>query len=439
MKESKYNYFANDNDKVICMNGMSGNVFSISKEAYIEMKKILNAPNDSCHDKEIINHLYALKFLIDDETNEMQELKERYKRTINHPLFRLIINPTQECNFRCWYCYESHNNGHMSVDTINRIMKFVERTMQREDIQTFHLSWFGGEPLLYYKDIMYPIAKFAHEKAKEYGKSFVHTMTSNGYFLTDKVIEKCVETELSSIQVTLDGNRELHNKTRNHNGQPSFDRIINNAINFCRSSKQNKIILRVNYTDEVIKNDLKEVFERIPTEIRPQMEISFHRVWQTIGIQKSTSNVINNTQYVEKLGFALSHNTSYALYNGKVCYADSRNYANINFDGNVYRCTANDYVKKDRLGYLDEEGNIIWEKQELLKKAEELTNFDNSQCSKCKNLAICGGLCFNRKMTMLTTGKYSCVKAKLDTGVEAFVKEYYYNRLKKRQAHSTGL
>ena len=434
MKESKYNYFAKDNNQVICLNGISGHVFSVSDEAYQEINKILATPNDPNHDMDIVKSLYELKFLIDEDTDELYILRNRNREAIKNNSYHLIVNPTLECNFRCWYCYEDHNIGHMEQSTIESIKKFISQTLERDDITTFHLGWFGGEPLLYFYEIMYPIAHFAQQKALELGKTFEHSMTSNGYRLTKDVIEKCTETNLSRIQVTLDGNRELHNKTRNQNGNPSFDIILNNITNYCKKHKDNKITLRVNYTNEVIKVGMKDAFESIPSEVRSQMEISFHRVWQTVGVEHSKNDVANNLKYIENMNFAISRNTPFARYKGMVCYADSENYANINYDGSVYRCTADDYKKEYRLGYLNEKGNIIWEKEELMKKVNEMSTFDNPICIKCKNLAICGGLCYKRKVNFIQTNKHSCAKSQLDTGVNDFVKEYYQTRIKKRQA-----
>lgn len=434
MKESGYNYFVQDKDKVICMNGISGNVFAATNDVYNAIKDILHSPNKLSNDPEIVDYLYKLHFLIDDNMNEIEILKKRYNDALKSKSYHLIINPTLECNFRCWYCYESHNKGHMDIKTIERVKKFIDKTMRREDITHFHLSWFGGEPLLYFDEVMYPIAIYAQQKAIEYEKTFEHSMTSNGFRLTQEVIKKCVETELSSIQVTLDGNREHHNKTRNHNGTPSYDIILNNIINYCKVSKSNKIILRINYTNEVIKNDMQAVFTSIPEIIRPQIEVSFHRVWQTIGIEKSTIDVQNKIEALQTMKFATVQNAIYARYKGYVCYADSLNYININFDGSIYKCTANDYKKENRLGYVDKEGNLVLEKQQLLEQINNMANFENPLCLKCKRLAICGGFCFNRKMKFITKNEYKCLKSKMDADLDSFVRRYYNKRIENRQS-----
>lgn len=59
----------------------------------------------------------------------------------------------------------------------------------------------------------------------------------------------------------------------------------------------------------------------------------------------------------------MSVNTNYNKFGGISCYADRINYANINYDGNVYKCTAQDYTSETALGFLDENGQIRWDKE----------------------------------------------------------------------------
>ena len=165
----------------------------------------------------------------------------------------------------------------------------------------------------------------------------------------------CKETSLNSVQITLDGDRELHNRTRNEHGKPSYDKILNNIINFCQYSPENTVILRINYTAEVINAGLKDVFAAIPVEIRPQIKVLFQRVWQTVGVEQSPEALREHTDYVQKIGFPLASSTAYNLFQGRLCYADAMNYANINFDGNVFRCTAYEYCSGNRMGYLNDE------------------------------------------------------------------------------------
>lgn len=235
------------------------------------------------------------------------------------------------------------------------------------------------------------------------------------------------------MQITIDGNQETHNIIRNQNGKPSFDRIISNIIDFCSYSDKNKVLLRINYTNESLKFNYGELLNIIPINVRDQITIDFQRVWQTYDNETDTeSNRIvlqQNKKQIIQEKFKLSKDLLFTLHKGCVCYADRVNYANINYDGNVYKCTAKDYQKDNSLGVIDESGDIIW-KDENMTKVDNLPFFDNPKCLECHYLAICGGPCLSRKQNM-QKGYCFCDIDKFDLSVEQFVNEYYDSTIAK--------
>ena len=46
-------------------------------------------------------------------------------QALNTERCKLILFPTEKCNFRCLYCYEDHVGEKMSSDTISSIKKFL--------------------------------------------------------------------------------------------------------------------------------------------------------------------------------------------------------------------------------------------------------------------------------------------------------------------------
>lgn len=65
---------------------------------------------------------------------------------------------------------------------------------------------------------------------EKHGAQFSNSMTTNGFLLTEDIIQKCMEIRLNELQVTLDGDKEAHNKIRNQKGELSFDKILQNCI-----------------------------------------------------------------------------------------------------------------------------------------------------------------------------------------------------------------
>ena len=60
-------------------------------------------------DEPIISTYTKHGFIVPKELDETSGIFEQYRQTSdNNSDFILTINPTLECNFRCWYCYETH-------------------------------------------------------------------------------------------------------------------------------------------------------------------------------------------------------------------------------------------------------------------------------------------------------------------------------------------
>ena len=410
MIESKYNYYTQDGDKMICLNGISKMVFSVPIDTFNFIKEILADEDKQAQEPAITERLVEMHFLVNDNKQEIDTLLENKRKDANSSIYQLILNPTQDCIFRCWYCYETHRESKMSDTTIDNIKKLVIKVLDREDID----------------DIVYPLSIFIKKEAEKRNKSFSCNMTTNGFLLTTEVVRKCSLINLNLLQITLDGDENNHNKTRNKNGEPSFEKIVDNCIDFCSYLSDNRLALRINYTDKIIQTDFAKVLEVIPENIRPQIDVMFKRVWQTYDkkVQKTPLGLLSNVEKLKKMNFGYNYETDFSFIGGCLCYADRNNYVNLNFDGKAYRCTAEDYNSCNALGYLNDDGDIIWE-NETVKSFCSKPYIEDTKCMECNLLPICGGPCFKRKYQYITNKTDFCMVDKLDTDLDHFVREYY--------------
>ena len=159
--------------------------------------------------------------------------------------YRIFINPTLECNFHCWYCYKSHPKGYMTEVTMKKIKNHLRLKIEVDKITSLNLSWFDGEPLLYFYEVVYPLSIFAKELCKKNNIPFVSTITTNGYCIDKTMLEKIDEIDLRSFQITLDGHCDRHNKIRNVNGIPSYDKILENINLLCKNIENISVTLRI--------------------------------------------------------------------------------------------------------------------------------------------------------------------------------------------------
>ena len=154
MVESDYNYYTPYEGNIICMNGVTGTVFTVTKNEYDLMKKIMQNADLQGIYSELTHKLIKTRFLTTNMDDEKEYLKALNKQVNNDGTWHLTLNPTQNCNFRCWYCYEKHPKGYMQPETVKRIKCLATHIFEKGDTKHFVLSWFGGEPLLYFEKII---------------------------------------------------------------------------------------------------------------------------------------------------------------------------------------------------------------------------------------------------------------------------------------------
>jgi len=119
-------------------------------------------------------------------------------------LTSLIIEPTNTCNLRCTFCFVTEgmtrDGGFMDFDLFKKI---IDDCPDLEHL-CMH-NW--GEPLLH-KDIFKMI-----EYAKNRGVNYV-VMNTNGTLLSDKMIDRIVDSKLDIIRFSIDGSAETFKRVR---------------------------------------------------------------------------------------------------------------------------------------------------------------------------------------------------------------------------------
>ena len=63
----------------------------------------------------------------------------------------------------------------------------------------------------------------------------------------------------------------------------------------------------------------------------------------------------------------------------------------INYNGDLYKCTAIDFANTERDGYIAEDGSLIWENDSLEKRLA--SKLKNKPCLACRILPLCHGGC----------------------------------------------
>ncbi|WP_045520292.1 radical SAM protein [Neobacillus niacini] len=297
----------------------------------------------------------------------------------------LIIFPTEKCNFRCTYCYEDYTIGRMSDDTIGGIKAFLDK--RAPELNELYLSWFGGEPLVA-KDIVRDISAYASALAKANPDlRYVSTMTTNAYYLTPSTLTELTAVGVLRYQITLDGPREMHNRTRlRADGKGTFDRIWENLLAIRDSKEPVSITLRVHHDAENF-TQLDPLIEDIRREFIHDTRFSvFFKSLEKLG-GPNDANIKTMSSKEKKVALKM---LKHKLYGDdfvepeeelSVCYASQPNSLIIRADGKIGKCTVALNDQRNHIGSLRSDGTLELNSKRLTPWIKGLATLDPATLS----------------------------------------------------------
>ncbi len=399
MKESYYNYYLPHNKVVLFYNSF--------RDAYLALNKTLfeDVTFDNRINLEILKEKYPKVldslcqngFIVDDNLEE-QILYENlyYRRRFDKKCYDITINPTLDCNLKCWYCYESHKKTSILSDELsNNIITHIKNKCETEPFEFLKLNFFGGEPILkpqVVKDLILRIKNLSVEYEFEVHIHF----TTNGTIIPKSLLDVLKDCRVS-FQITIDGNKSSHNSVRvrkmSGNEKGTYNIILNNIRRICDGLENSMVNVRINFSNETLKN-IESLIDDLDFCDRKKVSISLHKVWQVDNESINKARLFEFIRYANSKQFIV-HYMMLNNYGGSACYADNYNQVVINYDGKIFKCTARDFNDENCEGVLTKEGLINWNTDRLLYRMN-IRIAEN--CKKCKLLPSCPGICSQKKM-----------------------------------------
>lgn len=429
MRKSQYNIYVINDKSVILFNTFTDSMLLVSKSYYKSFQELRFVQGKlSSVDMETFSSLIENGFIIDDERDEFKELSLIHrKRIFENDSYSLTILPTLDCNLRCWYCFENHRVGTRMDEVVqDKICNLAKRVLSDEHVKCLKLELFGGEPLLHFEKDVYPMLKILQKLVYEKGKELLLLIVTNGVCLTKDVVGLLSEFDKVNIQISIDGNREKHNKVKflSNTKEGTFDVVLNN-IKYAAYALDNLFVnLRLNYDDHTLSN-VSYLISEIQDIDRKKLEIHLERVWQTKAM-KSSNNVLKELlNCFMKNGF----NVSYANFNRRnfSCRTDKLAQSVISYDGKVYKCTGRDFDEKMEEGVLMENGEIRWDDVKLARRLG-MESFANDKCGACKLLPLCWGPCSQHCMEQDRDDiEQKCYLDKLELSFDDFIRYKFNN------------
>lgn len=106
---------------------------------------------------------------------------------------------TEKCNLACTYCYMDNKKSFMNFETVDKFFDSIGDFMKLYNEDSYHISFFGGEPSLNWPVIEYSLPKFQADP-----RCHSVVMISNGLELNEERVEWMIQNKLP-ISLSFDG------------------------------------------------------------------------------------------------------------------------------------------------------------------------------------------------------------------------------------------
>lgn len=324
---------------------------------------------------------------------------------------------TYDCNFRCPYCYESTISEHgrqwtkktFTKEMVDRAYEAMTEIEPDEQKRIKSITLYGGEPLLAKNR---EIVEYIVQKGLERGYKF--EAISNGYEI-DHYLDLLDSEKIYSIQISVDGPKEIHDRRRYHyqNGG-TFDKIFQNIGLALKKGIQISLRANIDATNYQFIESLYDQFENVGYTDNPKFAFSAALVIGDENIRPE-SQVISNPEHPATLLSKADFNAKMQqtkvpgqhqeMWIYKKLYTAIKHKARIDFSpvycgvqvgayildpfGDIYNCWETVGKKRHILGHYTE--GISWEKE--TENWHQRNIATTPRCSVCKYAFLCGGGC----------------------------------------------
>jgi len=398
-----------------------------------QIYQTINAGDFEILSKEDLEKLVQHKAIVEVEENELASIIGENKDVIEdvNTLYE-VIQISGNCQLGCDYCGQHHTKNFLDEKIYAGLISRIRSKATLKKYKTLYIGWFGGEPLMGYKQIR-ELTALLKELATEFGMTYGAKIVTNGMSLKENVFLELVnELGIRHIEVTLDGIAPFHDTRRiTKQCASTFDIIFKNLLTIFNREDFKKFNCRITLRCNVDERNVEGVSPLIKllAENNLQNKIDY---FYPIGVYSWSKNdahkkSLTKEEFAEReigwflemieLGFTVS------LLPGRiksVCMAVSK--ASDVYDpyGNIFTCTevtltpvyeATDY----KVGNLNFPVNTYSDRRTHSNWNDEILD-GKFPCSTCKMLPVCGGACpksWHEDMRACPPSKFN-IKRKLE-------------------------
>lgn len=435
LKKSKYAFFIKKDDgNYIAYSSLTGAVIIFSDEEYINRLKVIISKDkiDDDINDDIIQLLKSKSMYINEKTDEYSLVRTMYEENIirSTNALEVMLIVTKQCNFRCTYCGQPHENKQMQQHTYDCVYNFIVKQLETHGYKKVKITFFGGEPLIEYENIicfLKRIKKLSLESKIEYDAG----MSTNGYLLTPQRFKELASLNCISYQISVDGMGYTHNQTRPLvNGKETWEKIIDNLKYMITTDFFFSVTLRTNFNIDIAES-MVMFYEYIENNLNDKR---IHIYYETIKdhgnkhtplILTEAEGMILNidiTEIVRKHNLNCLNATIRTKPCSLICYASKPNFFLIDEDGVIKKCSHELDLSENQIGTFNPDGSFNVDFQAYGKWVYK-DYLSVKICKKCKALPLCLGKRCPRNLVLGKT--MHCNTELIESEIEGIIKAYY--------------
>lgn len=404
---SRYNLVFRIDDDTILFNPLSGNIDILDKFERDALENIM--AGRTVEDSKLMSALLDRGYLYNKKEDEERAFEEEHKRFLSsierspEPYF---IVPTYDCNMRCTYCFQrdlSRREEVVSEDVLEKMFETIALLHERRKTAPKPIiSLFGGEPLMHKN---YGIIKRILLWCSDYGAT--PEITTNGLDL--EFFCGLLTEANASIQVSLDGPKEIHDERRRQpNGEGSFDKIVLGVDKALDAGIKTKLRIGIDrgnvfflpkMADFIIKKNWLS-YPNFHTYVAPIQDFACRGNPQCVTEEWFFDKVFENYEKFENTEIFAFPGFTYGiarLVKGgsispptfKACWATIYEHC-LDLYGDIYPCLETCGNKNLSVGKFFPKLEM---KEELVSKWRNRSILSIPQCKKCPVSLLCGGGC----------------------------------------------
>jgi uncharacterized protein len=448
-----------DRREVFLMNTFSDAQIVVSEDvaALLERTRKSTENDWTAPEREALETLAEHGFLANGRDEERERLA-RYFHDVRESTdqVRLTVLTTLQCNFACDYCFQGDHGDYnkfaqkMSLETAAGVVRWAESKLDELQPGTFVLTLFGGEPLLNLP-VCYFLAERLWDACEARGVRMLVNVITNGLLLTPEVVDRLAPYGLNGVKITLDGDRDTHNRMRPlRGGQGTFDRIIENVRqvadrckvtiggNFDESSADSYPALldylrEQEFADKLAKVAFKPIIRETPKTPKGMIPLTavdgsgkpLGGTCMTAAGTGTTSACTGCNGLDDKLTFLREETKRHGfptvdgVHMGP-CEIHKRHAYTINPEGSLYACPGFTGDATQSVGHIDERPDPV--------RARAAAQWDVlapwKSCGDCAFIPVCAGGCSVAAHTELGSMHMpNCHKPSFEAGVLALARE----------------